>query len=159
MRIVLPRLRPTQIAGIVLLAAVTAVGIYLLVRERVTSEEAQIRKLIRDGEKAFEEQKLKRCLALVADDYSDNFAADSKDELEQTLRLLFLSSKKIRVSLDDIRIRIRGDEADITLIATGTAETIYGDISLHRESGYTRYALAIRKDRGRWKLVRAEGIE
>ena len=159
MRLVLPRLRPTQIAGIVVLAAVTAVGIYLLVRQNVTSEEAQIRKLIRDVEKAFEERKLKRCLAVVADDYSDNFVCDSKAELEQTLRRLFQASREIRVSLDDISIRIRGDEADITLIATATAETAYGTFSLHREAGYTRYALAVRKDRGRWKLFRAEGID
>ena len=159
MRLVLPRLRPIEIAGIVLLVAVAGLGIYLLVRQNITSEEAQIRKLIRDVEEAFEERKLKKCLAVVADDYSDNFVCDSKAELEQTLRLLFQTSRKIRVSLDDINIRIRGDEADITLIATGTAETTFGTFSLHGEAGYTRYVLAIRKDRGRWKLVRAEGIE
>ncbi len=159
MRVVLPRLRPIEIAGIVLLVAVAAVGLYLLVRQNVTSEEARIRRLIREIEQAFEQRKLKRCLGVVADDYSDNFAAGSKAELEQTLRLLFQSSKKIRVSLDDITIRIRGDEADITLIATGVAETTFGTFSLHREAGYTRYVLAIRKDRGRWKVFRADGID
>jgi ketosteroid isomerase-like protein len=154
-----PKIRPIQIAGIVVLAAVAALGLYLVFRERVTSEEAQIRRLISDVERAFENKKLSKCMAVVADDYSDNFVARSKDELEQTLRLLFQSSKRIRVSLDDITIRIHGDTATITLIATGTAETLYGDISLHRESGYTDYRLAVRKDRGRWKLVRAEGIK
>jgi ketosteroid isomerase-like protein len=159
MRITLPRLGPTRTAGIIVLVAVAALGIYLLVRERVTSEEARIRALISDIKQAFEQEKLKKCMAVVADDYSDDFVSHSKADLEDTLRFLFQIAHRIDVDLDDITIRVRGDEADIVFTATANAETTFGDVSLNREVGHTRFILALRKEHGRWKVFRAEALD
>ncbi len=155
MRIVLPRLRPTQIAGIIVLAVVAACAIYLLVRQNVTSEEARIRKLIREIERAFEDQTVKRCLAVAADDYSDNLGHRSKDDLKDTLRLLFLSVRDIDVAIDEVSIRIRGDEADVSMTISASAD----GMSLTDMAGYTRYVLAARKENGRWKVLRVEGMD
>ena len=158
MRITLPRLTRNQIAGIVLLVVATGFGIFLLVRQNVTSEEARIRRVIRDIERAFEQKKLKKCMAVVADDYTDNFWHGSKAQLEDNLRSLFQVSHTLRVRLDEITIRIRGDSADVALTVTGDAQTTLGDFYLEREVGHTRFVLALRKERGRWKVYRAEGI-
>lgn len=159
MRIVLPRLRPIQIVGIVALAVAAGVGVYLLVRPPATSDEAQIRALAKDIESAFEHKKLKACMAVVADDYSDNVGNGSKAELENELRTNFQLVREIHVSLDDMTIDVHGDEADLAVTATGRAETVLGDVSLNEYVGHTRFVLALRKERGRWKVFRAEGVD
>jgi ketosteroid isomerase-like protein len=158
MKITLPRLTRSRIAGLVLLAVAAGFGIYLLVRQNVTSEEARVRRLIRNMERAFEEERLKRCMAVVADDYSDNFWNSSKAQLEDNLRYLFQASHTLRLRLDEITIRIRGNEADVALTATADAQTTFGDFSLDAEVGHSRFVLALRKEHGRWKVYRAEGV-
>ncbi len=148
-----------KIIRIVLLVVAAGFGVYLLVRQNVTSEEAQVRKLIAEVEDHFENQKLKKCLAVVSDDYSDNLGHGSKAELESELRWLFRISSKLRLSLDDVVIQIHGDEADISMTAIAQAQTTFGDLSLNREVGYTRYVLAARKENGRWKVLRVEGMD
>jgi len=159
MRIVLPRLSPVRIAGIVALVAAAVIGIYLLVRPPATSDEAQIRALVKEIERAFEKEKLKACLAVAADDYSDNIDHDSKAALENELRLLFQYAREIHVSLDRVTVDIHGDEADVGMTVTARAETPGGDVSLTEIVGHTRYVLALRKERGRWKVYRAEGVD
>jgi ketosteroid isomerase-like protein len=159
MRITLPRLSRNQIAGIVALVVGAGFGIFLLVRQNVTSEEARVRKLVRDIERAFEKEKLKRSMAVVADDYSDNIGHRSKAELEDNLRYLFQVSHTLRVRLEELTIRIRGDEADVGFTVTAEAQTTFGDFSLNDEVGHTRFVLALRKERGRWKVYRAEGVD
>jgi ketosteroid isomerase-like protein len=151
-----------KIVPIAILVVVAGFGVYRLVRQYFTSEEARIRKLIHEVEVNFEGKKLSKCMAVVADDYSDNFGEyrnDSKADLEETLRNLFLVSRRISVHLEDIVIEIRGDEATIALTATAEATTTFGDMALHDEAGYTRYILSLRKEHGRWKVFRAEGVE
>ena len=144
---------------IVVLAVAAGFGVYRVVKHYFTSEEARIRKLMREVEENFEGKKLDKCLDVVCDDYSDNFLHNSKDDLEESLRTLFPASRRISVHLEDIVIEIRGDEATIAVTATGTAVTIIGDMSLHDEAGYTRFILSVRKEGGRWKVFRAEGVE
>jgi ketosteroid isomerase-like protein len=155
MRIVLRKLRPMQIAGIVVLAAAAAFAVYLLVRRDTTSDEARIRKLVRQIEQAFEDEKLKECLAVAADDYTDNIGHGSKEELRQYLALLFLMAQDIDVSIEDIDVRIRGDEADVSLRVAADAD----GMSLTELVGHTRFVLALRKEHGRWKVFRAEGVD
>jgi len=144
---------------IVLLVAVAGYAVYRIVKDRFTSEEARIRKLIREIEEDFESKELKKCLAVVSEEYSDNFLHDSKTELEGNLRLLFRASRTIQANVEDISIRIDGDEADVALTATGTASTTFGDVSLHREVGYTRFLITTRKEHGRWKVFRVQGVD
>jgi hypothetical protein len=151
-----------KIVPIVILVVVAGFGVYRLVRHYFTSEQARIRKLIREVEASFEDKKLGKCLDVVADDYSDNFGDyhhDSKADLEEDLRTLFLVSRRISVHIEDVVIEIRGDEATIALTATAEATTTLGDVSLHDEAGYTRYILSVRKEGGRWKVFRAEGVK
>jgi hypothetical protein len=148
-----------RIAPVAFLVVLVGIGAYLLIKQRVTSEEARIRSLMGDIEQAFESRKLGKCLAVAADDYKDNFGHNTKDELESDLRLLFQFASDVDVRLEDVDINIRGNEADIALTATATAQTKFGDLSLNHEVGHTRFELLIRKDRGRWKVVRAAGVD
>ena len=149
-----------RIVAIALLIAVAGVGVYLIVRQKFTSEEAQIRKLMAQVEKNFESQKLKKCLAVASEDYSDNIGHDTKADLKDSLRLLFQTSRSVSVKLQDIEIEVRGNEADVALTATARAENVLlGDVSLHRLVGYTRFVVTARKERGRWKVLRAEGLD
>jgi len=153
------RVNLKKTVAIVLLAAAAGYGIYRIVAQRHTSEEAQIKKLMREVKESFEQEKLKKCLAVASDDYSDNFMHDSKADLESTLRLLFRASKRISVTFEDIRIEINGDEAGIAVTVTGYADTTLGRLSFEREAGFSRYFLTVRKERGRWKVVHAEGVD
>ena len=151
-------MRVNKILLIVLLVAVAGFAVYRLVREHFASEEARIKKLIREVEKDFENKELKRCLVVVSEEYSDDLGHATRDELEDDLRLLFQVARKIRAKVQDVSISIRGDEADITLTATGTATTTFGDISFRHELGFTRFSIIARQEHGRWKVFRVQGV-
>ncbi len=153
-------MKAKRAVAIAVLVAVAGVGVYLIVRQKLSGEEGRIRKLMAQVEKNFESQKLSKCLAVATDDYSDNIGHDTKAELEDDLRLLFQTSRSVRVKLQDVEIEVRGNEADVALTATAKAENVFlGDVSLHRVVGHTRYVVTVRKERGRWKVLRAEGLD
>ena len=148
-----------KIVLIVVLVVAAGFGVYRLVTQYFTSEEARVRKLMRQVEVSFEGKKLDKCLAVASEDYSDNFRHDSKAGLEESLRLLFAMARSISLTLEDVRIEMRGDEAVIAVTATATASTVMGTVSLNEEVGQTRFILTARKEGGRWKVLRAEGVD
>ncbi|MBN1919081.1 MAG: hypothetical protein JW889_14340 [Verrucomicrobia bacterium] len=149
-----------KIAPIAFLVVLVGIAAYLLIKERVTSEEARIRALIVDIERAVEKKKLSKCLGVVADNYTDNFGQESKAKLEKRLHELFQMARKIDVTVEDVSIDIRGDEADIAMTVIASAELYYlGHFSLNNEVEHTRFELLARKDHGHWKVVRATGVD
>jgi len=153
-------MRIRKIAAMAFLVVLVGVAAYLLIKQHVTSEEARIRKLIDDIEQAFEKKKLKACLAVVADDYSDNVMHNSKADLEDNLRALFAFGSDLRVRLEDPAIRVDGDHATVALTITGSATvTTEGDIRFEEETHFTRFELLLRKEHGRWRVYRAVGID
>ena len=148
-----------KIVLIVLLVVAAGFGVYRVVKQHFTSEEAHVRRLMRQVERYFENKKLDKCLAIASDEYSDNFRHDTKDGLEESLRQLFTVARSISLTLEDVRIEMRGDEADIAVTATATASTMIGTVSLNEEAGHTRFVLTARKEGGRWKVLRAEGVD
>jgi len=152
-------IRIKTVSSVAFLVAVAALAVYLLVKQHVTGEEARIRKLIGDMQQAFENKKLSKCLAVVADNYSDNFGHGSKEELETDLRALFHPAHELHVRIEDPDIRVEGDRATVALTVTGTANTILGDFRFQDVVKYTRFELLLRKERGRWKVYRAVGID
>ena len=85
------------VAGLILLAVVG----FVLYRYVLVSEEKRVRRMVRKGAQAVEDQSVLRCADLVAQDYSDSNGFD-KRMLVDAARRMFVRFGKIEAEIDEL---------------------------------------------------------
>ncbi len=76
------------------------------------------------------------------------------------LRLLIRPQNDLLTNLRDTTLPADEDAVGVgRCVAGASAETKFGDMSRNKEVDHTRFQLLVRKERGRWKVYRAEGVD
>ena len=122
------------------------------------SDEARIRKLIREGARAVEEEKIEEVMAPVSFNYADDRGATYL-LIKEAMTRFFRNMDNIKVEYEIARIAITKQtaeaELDLRVVASSGADTGYimGDISrpLHMK-------FVLEKERASWLIVKATGL-
>jgi len=138
-------------AGIIL-AIIAAGGIAWWILYPRPSAEDRIRALITQLQRGVEDKAPNRVMALISDDYRDDFRLRRKD-----LSILVLGALRTRadlaVAIHQSRIQVRGREATATL--EGEATVSEGPEAVGRYFGTV--TLLLRREPGGWKVVSTRG--
>ena len=146
---------------IIALALVAAVALFFLVRiirNALTSEEAKIKKLIRELASDFEEKKIKRIFKHISEDYTDE-GDNTKDRLREYAGALFRITNEADVSIRDLIVVVAEDEktAEAGFVAKVHLVTILVESTdaLTDGIGDNKVRLYLRKENGDWVVYKS----
>lgn len=141
--------RSKLLLGLVILALV-GVGLWLALRQRQSPREQILASIIALVD-AVEAEDVAGCMRLISPDYRD-----SKGNTRIILRRLaangFREAQSIDMTLHEPQITVSGRDATATLEAAVTAVTSTGRHRWELELTFT-----FKRERRRWRIVRAEG--
>ena len=124
----------------------------LLVGCTRSSDEQQLREVMTAMQEAIERRDPGDVMDHVADDFSAPSANMERRQLHDLLRLQVLRNERIGVSWATREIRVDGQRATVSVIATFTGS---GGGWLPERGSIYRVDSGWRKDDGNWKLVHA----
>jgi hypothetical protein len=146
--------------GRTVLILLAAVACFVLIKYILISDEARIRRVIYKGKAAIEQEDFEGALKHVSRDYRDDYGLN-KVAIAAILKRLFKE-------FDNIAIHVKGMDVEIAEGGLGKA-TLFTWVTaqLGEEVGYivgdaetpSRVIFTLAKERGRWRVVRTEGVE
>ena len=141
-----------QIVALVVIAAIAAFFIGRMIRNALTSEEAKIKKLIKQLAADFEDKKLDNVFEYITDDYTDD-GNHTKEQLQKDARTLLPLIAKIDVSIRDLRVVVAEDEqtAEAGFAVKVLITTRVGDVEPFEE-GNDQVRINFRREDGRWMI-------
>lgn len=144
---------------VVLTVVIAAVGLWFAwgrYREARKPDRVKVRELLANAEKAIESKNLGRCMSFVSRNYSDSLGYDYR-EIRRLCAGGFQSVRHIQLTLSDVSIALATGAAPTRAEVTFTVDlALIGDAQRPEQSS-GRIHLTLNKERGRWKIVRAEG--
>jgi hypothetical protein len=144
-----------QIIVLVIIGIVALFFVVRIIKNALTSEEAKIKKLIKELAVDFEDKKFKNIFKHVTEDYADD-GRNTKDSLKADAKLILAMATDIDVSIRDLRVVVSEDErtAEAGFSARVRMTTKFGDIEPLRGDN-EQIALFLRKEDGRWMTYRS----
>lgn len=145
--------RRTIISLLVLM--LSPVIIYLL----WPSDEARVRKLIKQGAAAIEKEDLDRVMSLVSFNYRDDYGL-TYILIRKVFEEQFRAMSDIKIEYENLKVQAAGEKAtadlDLRVIATIGNNTgyIFGDL---RQAAHLK--LSLEKEHARWHATKAEGLD
>jgi hypothetical protein len=137
-----------------------AVACFVLIKYIIVSDEARIRRVIYKGKAAIEQEDFEGALRHVSRDYRDDYGLN-KVAIGALLKRVFME-------FDSIAIHVKGMEVEIAEGGLGKA-TLFTWVTAHGAEGVgyivgsaeepSRVIFTLAKERGRWRVVRTEGVE
>lgn len=114
------------------------------------SEESRVKKVILSIERAVECEDVTGCMWHIAGDYSDDLGMDYRG-VAFFLKSIFETADNLSVHIKDMRIDIKGREAQTSFVADIRMAGRY-----ENEAGASRFNVSLRKDANTWKVDRVE---
>ena len=144
-----------QIIVLIIVGLAALFFVVRIVRNALTSEEAKIKKLVKELAADFEDKKFKKIFKYVTEDYTDD-GRNTKESLREDAKLILAMTTEIDVSIRDLRVVVSGDErtAEAGFSAKVRMTTKFGDIEPLRE-GNDQITLFLRREDGRWMAYRS----
>lgn len=140
-----------QIVLLLIIAAIAAFFVFRIIRNAMTSEEAKIKKLIKELAQDFEQKKFKKIFEHITEDYKDD-GGHTKNTLQtySTTALAFVN--EIKVSISDLRVVVSPDKkkAEAGFTAKVSLQTKFGD-----ERFDEPVIFYFRRENGEWMLYRS----
>ncbi len=144
-----------QIIVLIIIGIIALFFVVRIVRNALTSEEAKIKKLIKELAIDFEDKKFKKIFKYVAEDYTDD-GDNTKASLREDAKLILAVTNEIDVSIRDLRVVLSQDEktAEAGFTAKVRMTTKFGDIEPLRQ-GNEQIKLFMRKENGKWMVYKS----
>ncbi|UCD71569.1 MAG: hypothetical protein JSW70_00860 [Syntrophobacterales bacterium] len=143
------------------IALALALLIYLiLVRPLLISEEARIRKGVKEGVQAIENKDLGKCLRHVSLHYKDEYGLTYLG-VKKLLTQIFYEFDAFEIDLRNLRITLL-DKGVASATFDLKVKVNYGGqrIYLLGSGGFSnRIKMSFNKERGRWKVTQVEGVQ
>lgn len=122
------------------------------------SDEARIKKLIKEGKVAVEKEEIDNVMSKISFSYRDDYGMTYL-YIKKILEKQFNAMSDIQIEYENLRINVKDDSAavalDLRVIATYGSDTGYiiGDIE---EPVHMKFTLE--KERTKWLIVKTEGL-
>ena len=146
--------------GKTVLIIMAAVAAFILIKYLLVSDEARIKKVIYKGKAAIEQEDFEGALRHVSRDYHDDYGLN-----KMAIATLL---KRIFAEFDDIAIHVKGMDVEISEQGLGQA-TFLTWVTVQGEEGIgyivgnaenpSRVVFTLSKERGKWRVVKSEGVE
>ena len=143
------------------IALVLAALIYLLfVRPLFISEEARIKRCIREGVQAIEAKDLGKCLRHVSFHYKDEYGLTYMS-VKGLLTRIFLEFDAFEIDLRNVRIALLDKEAASVTFNLKIKGSYKGQMGFLLGSGDSsnQIKMSFVKEGRRWKVTQVEGVE
>jgi hypothetical protein len=137
-----------QIAILILIMAVAAFFIIRIIKNAMVSEEAKIKKLIKELAEDFEQKKFKKVFEHIAEDYKDDGEHTKKILQEYAATTLILVSE-IKVSISNLLVVVSPDKKHAE---AGFTAKVYLQTKLGDENFEEPIIFYLRRESGEWML-------
>ena len=146
--------------GYIIALAVAALVYLVFVRPLLISDEARIRKGVKEGARAIEGKELEKCLRHVSLHYKDEYGLTYLSVKGLLIRI-FQEFDAFEIDLENLRITLLDKRTafatfDLKLIVNYRGQRAYllgsGDFS-------NRIKMSFAKEGGKWKVTQVEGVE
>jgi len=146
--------------GLVIALALASVIYLLFVRPLLISEEARIRRSIKEGVQAIEAKDLGKCLRNVSLHYKDEYGLTYVG-VKGLLTRIFQEFDAFEIDLRNLRITLLDKEAASVTFGLKVKVSYRGQKVYLLGSGDSsnRVKMSFIKEGGRWKATQVEGIE
>jgi len=140
-----------QIAVLILIAAIAVFFVVRIIRNAMTSEEAKIKKLIKELAEDFEQKKFKKIFDHITDDYKDE-GGNTKESLKEDAKLVLAFVNEIKVSISDLRVVVSSDKknAEARFSAKVYLQAKFGDQNINEPMIFH-----LRRESGEWMLYKS----
>ena len=146
--------------GLIIALALAGLIYFVFVRPLLISDEARIRKGVKEGVEAIEAEDLQKCLRHVSIHYKDEYG----------LTYLSVTGLLIRIFQEFDAFEIKLENLRITLLDKGTASATFNlkvTVSYRGQRAYllgsgdlsNRIKMSYAKEGGRWKVIQVQGVE
>ena len=144
-----------QIIILVIIAIIALFFLVRIIKNAMTSEEAKIKKLIKECAADFEDKKFNKIFKRVTDDYTDE-GKNTKKSLQADAKLIIAMASDIDVSIRDLRVVVSEDEemAEAGFTARVRMDTKFGEVDALKE-GNDQIKLYLRKEGGEWMVYKS----
>jgi hypothetical protein len=148
-----------RIASVLLILVVCLAG-FLIIRNRLQTEETKVRKVLSFVERAIERKNIPVCLLHISSGYSDDFG-NSHGMLTYLLRQVFGMYRSIDVGIRDLRIDVNADSATASFVGSAVATVSKGGEkeNLTGYLGTDGFIVTFNKEDGKWRIKRVGKIE
>jgi hypothetical protein len=137
-----------------------ALACFLLIKYILISDEARIRRVIYKGRAAIEQEDFEGALRHVSRDYRDDYGLN-KVAIAAILKRLFKEFDTIAIHVKGMEVEITeeglGEATLLTWVTAKGGEGVGYIVGSAEEPSCVVFTLA--KERGRWRVVRTEGVE
>jgi phosphoribosylformylglycinamidine (FGAM) synthase-like amidotransferase family enzyme len=122
------------------------------------SDESRIKRLVKEGVEAVEEQNMDEAMSKVSFNYRDEHGFTYL-YIEEAMKSLFQRMKDIRIEYENLKINVDGNSAtaemDARIIATVGNDTgyVFGDMP-HP----AHFKITLEKERTKWLVTKVEGL-
>ncbi len=146
--------------GFILALALGAVIYLVFVRPLLISDEARIRKGVKEGARAIEAEDLEKCLRHVSLYYKDEYGLTYLSVKGLLIRIFQefdafeIELENLRVTLLDKRTAFATFDLKVKVSYTGQRAYLLGSVDFPN-----RIKMSFAKERGRWKVTQVEGVE
>ena len=146
--------------GFIIALALVAVVYLVFVRPLLISDEARIRKGVKEGGRAIEGKELEKCLRHVSLHYKDEYGLTYL-RVKGLLIRIFQEFDAFEIDLENLRITVLDKRTafatfDLKVKVSYTGQRAYllgsGDFP-------NRIKMSFAKEGGRWKITQVEGVE
>ncbi|MDX1499836.1 MAG: hypothetical protein R3176_08065 [Woeseiaceae bacterium] len=120
------------------------------------SPEDEIRAWVRQGTEFVEAENRRGLVGMISTAYADG-RGNTRDDLDDRFRLVFLRANNITLLTSIDEIRLHGDSAADVLLTVGMAGTDGGFLGIDADA--YRFEMELERDGGDWQLIGARWAE
>jgi len=142
--------------------AVAAVAAWYVVASVLNSDEAKIKRVIRGGAKALNEQNVMLFMAFISKDYRDGYGNANREILRQNVTAMIKLVKPGSLKVTSINVDVpEADRATATFFAHGEiAPSVPAEVQLLSQThAAQRLRLTFRREQDGWRVTSARLLE
>lgn len=146
--------------GIVIGIALAALICFVFVRPLLISDEARIKKGVKDGVRAIEGKDLGKCMSYVSLHYKDEYGLTYLG-VKRLLDRIFQEFDAFEIDLVNLRIILHDKETAFATFDLKVKVIYRGQQAYLLGSGdvVNRVKMSFAKEGGRWRVTRVEGVD
>jgi uncharacterized protein (UPF0248 family) len=146
--------------SIVIGLALTALIYFIIVRPLLISDEARIKRGVKDGVRAIEGKDLEKCMSSVSLHYKDEYGLTYLG-VKRLLNRIFHEFEAFEIDLENLRIALHEKgtafatfDLKVRVIYRGQQAYLLGS-----GDGANRVKMSFAREGGRWRVTQVEGVE
>jgi hypothetical protein len=146
--------------GVVIGLALTALIYFVFVRPLLISDEARIKRGVKDGVRAIEDKDLGKCMSYVSLHYKDEYGLTYLG-VKRLLSRIFQEFEAFEIDLGNLQIILHDKgtafatfDLKVRVIYGGQKAYLLGSVDVAN-----RIKMSFAKEGGRWRVTQVEGVE